>query len=246
MIRSDGQAVVSKKVHLTAVMDYAEYDATGSDANPDIDTSGNCLSRANTRQHHVDIEITNGVTQAYTTVASSTPGEAYQVGSGGIANYLYNHLNLLQYQGEHTKVEVAFGAGVTLRNAINFSGGATAWTTMKAQPQSIRRHYGEKTTEVQIGVAKHLNSGQLSALLNMWRYRRTWYNPLLRTQNTVQSGNIDQAIATANANTPDGLANLCQQSLFSYATPPTGNSPGVLSAAIVNDPAVVSANDALN
>jgi len=117
---------------------------------------------------------------------------------------------------------------------------------MRAQPQTIRRHYGRKTTEIQVGVAKHLNSGQLSALLNMWRYRRTWYNPLLRTQNTVQNGNIDQAIATANANTPGGLDNPGQQSLFSYTTPPNGSAPGVINAAIINNPALLATHDALN
>jgi len=246
MVRGDGQPVVSKKIHLTVALEYAEYDATSAAANPDTDTTGNCVRRANTRQHHVDCEVTNGITQAYTTIASTTPGEAYLIGNGGIAQYLYNHLNQLQYEGDYARVEVAFGTGATLRNAINFSGGANAWTTMRAQPQTIRRHYGRKTTEIQVGVAKHLNSGQLSALLNMWRYRRTWYNPLLRTQNTVQNGNIDQAIATANANTPGGLDNPGQQSLFSYTTPPNGSAPGVINAAIINNPALLATHDALN
>jgi hypothetical protein len=246
MLRSDGQPVVSKKVHLTVAMTYAEYDATSAAGTPDTDTSGNLLSRSNTRQHHLDCEVTNGVTQAYTTIASSTPGEAYVIGPGGIAQYLYDHLTVLQHEGSHTKVEVAFGTGVTLRNSINFSGGANAWSTMAAQPQSIRRHYGRKTTEVRIGVAKHLNSGQLSALLNMWRFRRTWYNPALRTQNTVQTGNVDQAVATANANTPGGLENLQQQALFSYLTPPAGNTPGLLQAAIIQPPALLAIHDSFN
>jgi len=246
MIRSDGQPVVSKKVHIAAAMTYAEYDATSASGSPDTDTSGNVLSKSNTRQHHVDCEVTNGVTQAYTTISSSTPGEAYIVGTGGIAQYLYNHLSVLQHEGTHAKVEVIFGTGVTLRNAINFSGGASAWTSMNAQPQSVRRHYGRKTTEVRIGVAKHLNSGQLSALLNMWRFRRTWYNPLLRTQNTVQAGNIDQAVATANANTPGGLDNLQQQAIFSYTTPPSGGTPGIIQAGIINNPSIIAVHDALN
>jgi len=141
---------------------------------------------------------------------------------------------------------VAFGTEVTLRNSINFSGGAEAWTTMNAQPQGIRRHYGKKTTAVQIGVAKFLNSGQLSALLNMWRYRRTWYNPLVRTQPASAGSNVDQAVTTGNANTPDGLANPLQESIFSYATLPDGSTPGVPSAGIVNAPSVVAAHDGLN
>jgi hypothetical protein len=246
MVNSDGSPVVKKKVHIQATMVYAEYDAISTAGTPDTDRTGNAIRKANTHDHHVDMVVTNGLTQAYTTIASTTPGEAYIIGAGGIAEYLYDHLNVLQYEGEHAKVEVEFGTGVTLRNAINFSGGATAWETMNAQPQSIRRHYGKKTTEVQIGVAKHLNSGQLSALLNMWRFRRTWYNPLLRTQNTVQSGNVDQAIDTGNANTPDGLDNPLQSQNVNYSTLPTGSTPGVIASVVTNDPVRLVAHDNLN
>ena len=246
MVNSDGSPVVKKKVHIQATMVYAEYDATSTAGTPDTDRTGNAPRKANTHDHHVDLVVTNGLTQAYKTIASTTPGEAYIIGAGGIAQYLYDHLNDLQYEGEHAKVEVEFGTGVTLRNAINFSGGATAWETMNAQPQSIRRHYGKKTTEVQIGVAKHLNSGQLSALLNMWRFRRTWYNPLLRTQNTVQSGNVDQAIDTGNANTPDGLDNPVQQQIVNYTTLPDGSTPGVIASVVTNDPVRLVAHDNLN
>ena len=246
MVRSDGQPVVSKKVHITASMVYAEYDATSTAGTPDTDTTGNILLRPNVRQHHVDCEVTNGTTQSYVTIASATPGEAYIIGSGGIAQYLYNHMKILQYEGSHVKVEVAFGTGVNLRNSINFSGGASAWTAMNAQPQNIRRHYGRKTTEVQIGVAKHLNAGQLSSLLNMWRYRRTWFNPVLRTQNTVQTGNVDQAVTTANANTPDGLTNILSQSIFAYSSQPSGSTPGVISAGIITDPNIVNTHAGLN
>lgn len=247
MIRTDGQPVVCKKIHIAVQMQYAEYDAQSTSGDPDTDTTGNAISKGNTTQHHVDIEVTNGVTQAYTTLASTTPGEAYIIGNGGIAQYLYNHLDKLQYEGDYAKVEVTFGTGVTLRNAINFSGGAVAWTTINAQPQSIRRHYGKHTTEVQIGVAKHLNSGQLSAILNMWRYRRTWYNPLMRTQNTLEnSGNVDQAITTGNANSPGGLVNPFQDGVFVYSTPPGDTTPGVIAAGIINPPAIVAAHDAFN
>ena len=80
MVRGDGQPVVSKKIHLTVALEYAEYDATSAAANPDTDTTGNCVRRANTRQHHVDCEVTNGITQAYTTIASTTPGKKPSTG----------------------------------------------------------------------------------------------------------------------------------------------------------------------
>jgi hypothetical protein len=249
MVNTDGSAVVSKKVRISAPMTYVEYDYPSSSGTPDTDTTGSSTWKLNTAMHHVDMVVTNGLTQAYTTLATSTPGETAIIGAGGIAQYLYNHMNVLQYEGNYAKVEVVFGTEVTLRNAINFSGGADAWTAMNAQPQSIRRHYGKKTTEVQIGVAKFLNSGQLSALLNMWRYRRTWYNPLMRTQNTLDnSENVDQAIDTGNANSPEGLANPVQQQIISYTTQPdpATSTPGVIGAAIVNPPALLTIHDGLN
>ena len=247
MVRTDGQPVVKKKIHITVSMIYVEYDCTSTSGTPDADQTGKAPNKSNTKEHHVDVVVTNGPTAAYTTQASTTPGEAYIIGAGGIAEYLYNHLNVLQYEADYAKVEVIFGSMVTLRNAINFSNGATAWTDMNAQPQSIRRHYGKKTTEIQIGVAKHLNSGQLSALLNMWRFRRTWYNPLLRTQNTLgEAGNVDQAIDTGNANTPVGLENPAQTSIFSYTTAPSGSTPGVIAGGIVQNPALAGVHDALN
>jgi hypothetical protein len=247
MINTDGSQVVSKKVHIQAKMIYAEYDATSTSGTPDTDTMGVCPRKANSRDHHWDGVVTNGLTQAYSTVSSETEGEAFIIGAGGIAQYLFDHLNVLQYEGEYAKVEVVFGTEATLRNAINFSGGAEAWTDMNAQPQSVRRHYGKKTTEVQIGVAKHLNSGQLSALLNMWRFRRPWYNPLMRTQPaTNASSNVDQALDTGNANTPDGLDNPLQQQIINYSTLPSGSTPGVIASVVTNDPVRLVAHDNLN
>jgi hypothetical protein len=249
MRNTDGSVVVKKKVRISALMTFAEFDYPSSATDPDTDTTQTVLRRINSEMHHADIVVTNGLTGAYSTVSNETPGEAYIIGAGGIAQYLYNHLNVLQYEGDYAKVEVVFGTEATLRNAINFSGGATAWTTMKAQPQSIRRHYGKKTTEVQIGVAKHLNSGQLSALLNMWRYRRPWYNPQLRTepdQNTTS--NVDQALDTGNANSPAGLVNTQQSGVFSYSTPPdpTTSTPGVISAGIIHKPDLLIIADGFN
>ena len=247
MVRTDGQLVVKKKIGVKVAMTYAQYDCVSSSGTPDADQSGNAIEKANTIEHAVTLVVTNGPTGAYSTLASTTPGETFIVGDGGIIQYLYNHLNVLQFEGDYAKVEVAFGSMATLRNAINFSNGATAWADMNAQPQSLRRHYGKKTTEIQIGVAKHLNSGQLSALLNMWRYRRTWYNPLLRTQNDLgESGDVDQAIDTGNANTPSGLKNSAQNSVFSYITPPSGSTPGVIGGCIVNDPAIIAINAGFN
>jgi hypothetical protein len=155
-----------------------------------------------------------------TTEASSEAGEIYILGVGGIAQYLFNALQPYQYDGEYAKVEADFANNVSLTNAINFSGGRAEWTAMNAQPQSIVEDYGTRETFVQIGVSRHLTAGQLSSLLNMWAYRRTWYNPAMRADNSVPSGgqvNMPDAIGSANAT--GGIANHAEHVTTDYATP---------------------------
>ena len=138
----------------------------------------------------MDVVLTNLPSGRYQTLASYTPGELYVIGAGGIAEYIFKHLNSPQYDGDAVHVAANFaniGASnyVDLGCVLNLSGGAAEWTTMNAQIQSIEEDFFAKTTTVQIGVAKHLNSGQLSSMLNMWHSRRTWYNTGIRTDPTV-------------------------------------------------------------
>jgi hypothetical protein len=54
----------------------------------------------------------------------------------------------------------------------------------------------------------------------MWAYRRTWYNPAMRADNSVPNGgqvNMPDAVGSANAT--DGIANHAEQVTTDYATP---------------------------
>lgn len=229
--------VKSVKVRITAKpVTYTEYDATGTS---ETDTTGKSNNpRLVTADLHTStVELTNGVTGPYSTDASSTPGESYIIGPGGIAQYLFNMLATPQYEGEYVKVEVAFAGGISLRNRVNLSGGRAEWATMHAQIQEIKEDWGDRETSIRIGVAKHLNAEQLSALLNMARYRRAWYNPLLKADNTVaSSGEIDMPITAGQVNSVEGLENSGSLPITLYTTPPTGSTPGVIAAQINNNP----------
>jgi hypothetical protein len=110
----------------------------------------------------------------------------------------------------------------------------------------VRRQYGRHETSVRIGVAKHLNSGQLSALLNMWRFRRPWYNPAVRSDNTAggTGGLVDQPVTAGNDNTTPGLENPTKTAVIIY------NTPGVPSSGIktlvIHDAAALTNNTNLN
>jgi hypothetical protein len=250
MTRADGQPVITRKVKIAATMTYTEYDCQSAQTNfdptylADHDRSGNHPVAHNNIEHTVNIELTNAVPNSgasgvatFTTVATSTAGEAYVIGAGGIAQYLYQQMNVLQFEGSHVQVAAQFGAGVSLGQTINLSGGATLWTTMAAQPQEISRHYGTHETSVRIGVARHLNSGQLSALLNMWRFRRVWYNPLMRTNNANAGvgGTVAQPVTAGNSDTVPGIHAPVSQAYNSYATPPSGTTPGVIANTVIID-----------
>ncbi|HXT10391.1 MAG TPA: hypothetical protein VN873_02425 [Candidatus Angelobacter sp.] len=227
--------VRSLKVRVSVRTEYALYDvvATGDAVNQlpvsehasNIATNGSRQGKVNTEETHCDIELTNaanaldGSPFTASTIASATPGEVYILGAGGIAQYLFNALQPFQYDGDYAKVEADFANNISLTNAINFTGGRGEWATMNAQPQSILEDFGAKETFVQIGVANHLSAGQLSSLLNMWAFRRPWYNPAVRADNSIANGGEVAMPQTAGgANATGGLANHNEFVTTDYST----------------------------
>ena len=186
MKRLDGQPVVSKKIKIMSKMVFAEYTSLSASGTPDMDQAGHVVNRANSSEEHVNIEVTNATPDVgvnglatFSILESTTPGELYIVGAGGIADYLWNHFNVRQYDGNFCKIESNFtdsstGNYLNLGRRLNLTNGAAAWQSMNAQIQEIVEDYGACETTVKIGVAKHLNAGQLSSLLNMFRNRRSW------------------------------------------------------------------------
>ena len=238
-----GVPVISKKVKLIAKMQFCEYNTVGAS---DTDLSPKKIGTHNGNDQHVNMEVTNGTTGSYSTIASVTVGEAYIIGIGGIAQYLWQHMNVPQYDGDFVKVAANFEDSTSASyvhpgRSLNLSGASVLWNTMNAQIQEIEKDYGRHETRIRVGVAKHLNTGQLSALLNMWRFRRPWYNPQLRSNNQIASGGtVDQAITAGNANTVAGLEDKSQLALNAY-TNPTDPTSGVVASLNLDMNGLVSA-----
>jgi len=253
MNRRDGQAVVTMKVKISAKMSYSQYDCVSASTNvdptyiADIDQAGNLLHFFNAVDHSVNIEVTNaspddGVSgfASFFTNASSQVGEGYIVGPGGIAQYLYQHLQAPQYSGEDVMVGAEFANTVTLGNALNLTGGAAQWTNMNAQIQQLTEDWGAKEITIRIGPSKNLSAGQLSQLFNMWRYRRPWYNPDLRTDNAAAgTDEVDMAKSHGDANTTTGVSDSGQQAHTLYETSPDGSTPGVIAGQINHAPNLI-------
>jgi hypothetical protein len=230
-----GNPVRSLKVRVSVKTEHALYDvvATGdtpgqlpaNEAASNSATNGGRQAKLNSEESHCEIELTNasnaldGSPFISTTIASTTPGEIYILGAAGIAQYLFQSLQPFQYDGEYAKVESEFANNVSLLSAVNFAGGRAEWTAMNAQPQSIIEHYGSRETFVRIGVSNHLTAGQLSSLLNMWAFRRPWYNPALRADNSAANGGEVAMPQTAGgANATSGLVNHNDFWTSEYAT----------------------------
>ncbi len=165
--------VLAVKCKVETQMTYAHYDAVSASSTPDTDTAGNKTHVYNSAEKHAVITVTNGVSGTYATIGAFTEGESFIQGNGGIAQYLFTMMSVLQYEGEYVKVESSFANNISLLNRLNLAGGRAEWAGMNAQIQDIEENWGRKETRVRVGVSKHLSADQLSALLNMWRFRRT-------------------------------------------------------------------------
>jgi hypothetical protein len=245
--------VKSVKVKIHAPMTYANYDITSAAGNPDLDTTGLKHGNPNSEDVHVNVELTNGPTGNYSAMATASQGECIIVGAGGIAQYLFQTLNAYQYDGDAVHVAASFADAaaanyVDLGCALNLSNGAVEWAAMNAQIQSISEDYHLHTTKVKIGVAKHLNSGQLASLLQMWRNRREWYNPATKADNTIPSGgDVDLPITAGSADTAHGLVNNGPVANVDYSTQPAPASPGlppsvagVMTGQLNHDPTLIT------
>jgi hypothetical protein len=135
--------------------------------------------------------VTDGTTGDYSTLASSTSAEAKPV---GLAQALYTSLATPQFEGSDIRVQgyIANATGdgpfVTLANKLNLTGGRTEWETMNAQIQSIIETDGNGTTQISFGPARHLSAGDLNSIFQFNKFRRVWYNRLLRETADLGSG----------------------------------------------------------
>lgn len=124
--------------------------------------------------HSVRVKLTNFAGTTYTLTQLLSSGETYPT---GLATKIYNSLATLQYDFTHTIIEKPFATLVKPGlNALNLSGGASAWTSMAAMVQAVTVHFmfspgGSITsaeTTVRCGPVQHLEAGELVQLFNLF------------------------------------------------------------------------------
>ncbi len=107
------------------------------------------------------------ITVTLTTLSSGTYYSSPSVSSGepipyGLAGYILALETMPQYEGSILVQETEITDVCPLGNALNITGGLTAWSTMAAQVQSVR-YSNDGQTEITFGPAKHLGPAEFVA-----------------------------------------------------------------------------------
>ena len=151
---TNGVPVKSVTVRITGVISYTilEPVKAGNAALPH--------TAAKNKPFSCRIVITNGLNATYTNLQRSY-GEAQPTGVG---QALWNALSVLQYEGEHIRLEQSVTPQISMANLLNLSGGNAAWLAMNAQIQKITEDDGTGETTVSIGPARQLSAADLRAV----------------------------------------------------------------------------------
>jgi hypothetical protein len=180
------------------------------------DESQEVWGAAGTRNVYTRVIGTNAQTQTYARLTSATAAEPVPA---GLAQALYDAVNILQYDGtvETTEEECSGVAGPGA--LLNLSGGRADWAAMAAQIQRVEEAVDLGRTRIKVGPGTHLGHADLAELLRVNSQRRVSYRLTERTTGR----------ATGNAAQVEGGEQLPRSdSVFrpsAGGAPPTTNRP---------------------
>jgi len=118
---------------------------------------------------HYDLTATNATTGHYSTRAFTDPGEAVPT---GIAQFIYDALKVLQYDGECVLVEDETTFAALPGDVLNLLGTKQPlWQTMNALVYATDINIENGRTSIKVGPAKHLGVDTLIELIRAWRAR---------------------------------------------------------------------------
>jgi hypothetical protein len=198
---SDWMNVQWAKTNWSALVKYSYPDSTDSYSNQDWqavnvfgpdDGSGSsapCLVTA-------VATATNAATQTYTQLTAYTAPEPVP---DGLAEYLYNCLCNLQYEGSYTAIADEISPA-RLGTVLNLIGGREEWAVMNALVQQIDQDFESGTTVFRFGTFQHLRLADLMELLKSTRTRgvASHYSERKTGQSTQGGTPIDGAAQGAS------------------------------------------------
>ena len=90
----------------------------------------------------------------------------------GLAQYIYEAINVLQFEGGMTLQEPDVSGSLLIGNFFNLTGGALAeWSTMAAMVQAVTEDIDNGRSNIEFGPPHYLSAGELVDLLRVNRAR---------------------------------------------------------------------------
>ena len=139
----------------------------------------------------------------YWRVTDFEQGDAQPI---GLAQYLYNSLSPLGYEGSVQVTEAEPNFTVKMGNVLNLLGTRPEWTSMRALVQSLQVDIDSGISTIRFGVAPGLSISRIIELLRASRTRRRWTATTVQTDGELSGSNqsVELGRATANTNSVPG------------------------------------------
>jgi hypothetical protein len=185
-----------------------EQEEISADFSFDLDvdpTSGEKLEKVQKLRIPVQLVATTAPAgeSSYWATQSEEEGET---APAGLAQYLYQSLNPLQYEGSVTTVQPETTGYIGPGNSLNILGTQDAGhASMAARVQSVDELIDTGTTFIQFGPNPSLSLGAILEFMRATRHRRRWTRQ--ETQETGENAtemDVQLGQATANLNTVEG------------------------------------------
>ena len=115
---------------------------------------------------YATVVATDAQTKTYVKPTSVNYGDTQPA---GVAQYLYEALNLLHFEGDFKITEQECSGGIQVGQALNLTGGRAEWAEMEAQVQQITEEIDSGMTTAKLGPPKLLSVQNILELLRNWR-----------------------------------------------------------------------------
>lgn len=164
-----GDQIVWQKQKHTIKVNYTLY-ADATSGSPDAAKKAEVVKK---KVLSVYLTATNAP-DGYNTFSHDTAVEEAEQPLTGLAEYLYNQLSGLSYEGERRQIQTECDGLVGMGHRLNLTGGLAAWATMNALIQTVTEDIDNGMTTIGFGVANEHSLGLLITLDRAHRRRRRW------------------------------------------------------------------------
>lgn len=190
----------------------------------DVDPSSNVRLQKVTR-HRIPVQLVSTTAPAgVSTYEDEDTEEEGELQPVGLAQYLYNSLNPLEYEGAVETTQRECTGFIGPGNTLSITGtGIAAHALMSARVQSVEELIDTGQTMVRFGSTPALSLSAILDFMHASRHRRRWTRSSVQEDGeSPNSGNVQLGEATANNNTITGEK---QRSLFAvhHGTSAAGN-----------------------